>query len=142
MSADSFFLDTNVIVYANDSSQTQKQKIAVQLITRGMRSGRGVISSQVLGEFWVTVTQKIKVPLARETALQEIEAFRTMRIVGVEYEAVRIGISLQNRFTISYWDALILAAAGIGGCKTVYSEDLNDGQEYDKITVINPFGEV
>jgi predicted nucleic acid-binding protein len=139
MAAGSFFLDTNVLVYANDRTEAAKQSAAVQLIADGIQSGRAVISSQVLGEFWVTVTQKIQVPLDRRTAEREIEHLRTMQVVSIEYDTVRTAIRLQERHRVSYWDALILAAASLAGCTQVYSEDLNAGQRYGRLVVRNPF---
>ena len=82
MPADSFFLDTNVLVCANDRSEAQKQEAAVRMITDGIRSARAVISSQVLSEFWVTVTQKLRVTLDRQTAEKQLELFRTLRVTG------------------------------------------------------------
>ena len=139
MAAGSFFLDTNVLVYANDRTEAAKQSAAVQLIADGIQSGRAVISSQVLGEFWVTVTQKIQVPLDRRTAEREIEHLRTMQVVSIEYDTVRTAIRLQERHRVSYWDALILAAASLAGCAQVYSEDLNAGQRYGRVVVRDPF---
>ena len=89
MAAGSYFLDTNVLVYANDRTEAAKQSAAIRLITDGIQSGRAVISAQVLGEFWVTVTQKIQVPLDRRTAEREVEHLRGMRVVSVEYDTVR-----------------------------------------------------
>jgi predicted nucleic acid-binding protein len=123
MTAARYFLDTNVLVYAND----------------GIRSGRAVISSQVLSEFWVTVTQKLQVPLDRQTAEMELERFRVLRVMGIEYGTVREAIHLQKRHQLSYWDALILAAAQLSGCARLYSEDMNEGQEYNGLMVANPF---
>lgn len=139
MSADSYFLDTNVLVYANDRTEAPKQSAAIQLITAGIQFGRAVISSQVLGEFWVTVTQKIRIPLDRRTAEREIEHLRAMRVVSIEYDTVRTAIRLQERYRVSYWDALILAAASLAGCGHVYSEDLNTGQRYGRVMVRDPF---
>lgn len=139
MAAGNYFLDTNVLVYANDRTEAAKQSVAIQLITGGIQSGRAVISSQVLGEFWVTVTQKIEVPLDRQTAEREVEHLRAMRVVGVEYDTVRTAIRLQERYRVSYWDALILSAASLAGCGQVYSEDLNAGQHYGRLVVRNPF---
>ena len=139
MAAGSYFLDTNVLVYANDRTEAANQSAAIQLITDGIQSGRAVISSQILGKFWVTVTQKIQVPLDRRTAEREIENFRTMRVVSIEYDTVRTAIRLQERHRVSYWDALILAAASLAGCGQVYSEDLNSGQLYGPLVVRDPF---
>ncbi len=139
MAAGSYFLDTNVLVYANDRTEAAKQSAAIRLITDGIQSGRAVISAQVLGEFWVTVTQKIQVPLDRRTAEREAEHLRGMRVVSVEYDTVRTAIRLQERHQVSYWDALILAAATLAGCGHVCSEDLNAGQRYGRLMVRNPF---
>lgn len=139
MPVDSCFIDTNVLVYANDQTETAKQAIAIRLITDGIRSGRAVISSQVLSEFWVTITQKIQVPLDRETAEKELENFRAMRVISVDYDTVRTAVNIQKRCQISYWDALIISTAQIAGCERVFSEDLNDGQRYGNVTIRNPF---
>lgn len=139
MTDGSYFLDTNVLVYANDRTEATKQPAAIQLVTEGIQSGRAVVSSQVLGEFWVTVTQKIQVPLDRRTAEREIEHLGAMRVVSVEYDTVRTALRLQERHQVSYWDALILAAASLAGCGHVFSEDLNAGQRYGRVVVRNPF---
>jgi len=139
MTVDKYFLDTNVLVYANDGSAARKQEAAMRLITDGIRSGRAVISTQVLSEFWVTVTQKLQVPLDRQTAEMELERFRALRVMGVEYGTVRAAVHLQKRHQLSFWDALILAAAQLAGCARLYSEDMNAGQEYDGLMVANPF---
>jgi len=134
-----YFLDTNVLVYANDRTDAKKQAIAVRLITDGIHSGRAVISTQVLGEFWVVVTQKIQVPLDRDKAIRELENFRAMHVIGVEYDTVISAVRIQKRYQLPYWDALILSTAWIGGCQNVFSEDLNSGQRYGDVIVRNPF---
>jgi predicted nucleic acid-binding protein len=139
MSGDRYFLDTNILVYANDESDPAKRSSASRLIVDGLRSGRAVISSQVLGEFWVTVTMKIKVPLLLETAEAEIERFRSLHVVSIDADLVLFALEKHKRFRISYWDALILASAEISGCETVYSEDLGTGQVYGNVRVVNPF---
>ena len=139
MSDGKYFLDTNVLVYANDNTEEVKHTTAVLLITDGIRSGRVVISTQVLSEFWVTVTQKIKVPLDREKAEKEIESFRAFRVIGIEYHTVRTAIHIQKRYQLSYWDALIISAAQMAGCEYLFSEDLNEGQRYGNVVVSNPF---
>ncbi len=139
MSEGKYFLDTNVLVYANDKTEAAKQTTAVRLVTDGIRSGRVVISTQVLNEFWVTVTQKIQVPLEREKAEMEIESFRAFRVIGIEYHAVITAIHIQRQYQLSYWDALILSAAQMAGCEFVFSEDLNAGQRYGNVVVSNPF---
>jgi predicted nucleic acid-binding protein len=109
------------------------------LITDGIRNGKAVVSTQVLGEFLVTVTQKIQVTLNPDKAENQIDRFRAMRIVSIEYDTVKAAIHLQKRFHISYWDALIISAATIAGCTCIYSEDLNAGQSYNGLSIVNPF---
>ena len=98
-----------------------------------------MVSTQVLSELWVTVTGKIKVPLDGETAEKEINRFRSMVIVSVEYETVMTAVHIHRRFRVSCWDALIIAAAQHAGCRLLYSEDMGAGQSYGDITVANPF---
>jgi len=141
MSDGSYFLDTNILVYANDGTEADKQSAAIRLIADGIRNGQAVVSTQVLSEFWVTVTQKIQVTLDTDKAEKEVDRFKAMRIVGIEYDTVRAAIHLQRRFQISYWDSLILSAASIAGCRRIYSEDLNAGQSYDGLSIVNPFAE-
>jgi predicted nucleic acid-binding protein len=142
MSDGSYFLDTNILVYANDGTEADKQSAAIRLIADGIRNGQAVVSTQVLSEFWVTVTQKIQVTLDTDKAEKEVDRFKAMRIVGIEYDTVRAAIHLQRRFQISYWDSLILSAASIAGCRRIYSEDLNAGQSYDGLSIVNPFAEI
>lgn len=78
MSAGSYFLDTNILVYANDGTNVSKQATAIRLIADGIRSAQAVISTQVLSEFWVTVRQKIQVPLDPDRAEKEVDRFRAM----------------------------------------------------------------
>jgi predicted nucleic acid-binding protein len=135
----SYFLDTNILVYANDRTDTAKQSIAIRLVADGIRNGKAVVSTQVLSEFWVTVRQKVQVTLDSDKAEKEIDRFKAMRIVGIEYDTVRAAFHLQKRFRISYWDSLIISAAAIAGCRVVYSEDLNSGQSFNGLSIVNPF---
>lgn len=142
MSEGSYFLDTNILVYANDGTDATKQATAVRLVADGIRNGHAVVSTQVLSEFWVTVTLKIQVTLDSEKAEKEIDRFKAMRVVGIEYDTVRAAIHLQKRFRISYWDSLIISAAAIAGCRFVYSEDLNTGQSFNGLSIVNPFAKM
>lgn len=136
---DKFFFDTNILVYANDSSEKEKQNIARDLIKDSLQKQNGVISVQVLSEFWVTVTRKIKTPLSIEIAEKEIELFQLMEIVGLDYHLFKEAIRFQRLIHISYWDSLILAASHSSGCKKIYTEDLNHGQIISNMELCNPF---
>lgn len=136
---DKYFFDTNILVYANDSSEKEKQNIARDLIKDSLHKQNGVISVQVLSEFWVTVTQKIKTPLSIEIAEKEIELFQLMEIIGLDYHLFKEAIRFQRLIQISYWDALILAASHSSGCKKIYTEVLNHGQTISNMELCNPF---
>jgi len=136
---DKYFFDTNILVYANDSSEKEKQNIARDLIKDSLHKQNGVISVQVLSEFWVTVTRKIKTPLSIEIAEKEIELFQLMEIVDLDYQLFKEAIRFQRLIHISYWDSLILAASHSSGCKKIYTEDLNHGQIISNMELCNPF---
>ena len=137
--SDKSFFDTNILVYANDSSDKAKQETARSLIKDSLNRQNGVISVQVLGEFWVTVTQKIKKPLSIGIAEKEIELLKLMEIVSLDYLLFKDAIRFQRLMQVSYWDSLILAASHSAGCKTIYTEDLNSGQIISNMELSNPF---
>ena len=140
MSADSLqFVDTNVLVYAHDRTAGSKHDSARQLVHELWRSRRGVVSTQVLQEFYVTVRKKVAVPLSREEARELIVDFRSWRVVVNDEHSILDAIELEERFRISFWDALIVQAAITSGADVLYSEDLNAGQTYGTVTVVNPF---
>ncbi|PWU01812.1 MAG: VapC toxin family PIN domain ribonuclease [Terriglobia bacterium] len=131
------FLDTNVLVYAalGTGKDERKRERALELI----ESEDFGTSAQVLQEFFVTVVKKAARPLPAREALEWIEQWSAFPCQAVDHQLVRIAIELSERYAISYWDAAILAAAEALGAHTVYSEDLNDGQRYGQVRVINPF---
>ena len=120
------FLDTNVIGYAHDSADPAKQPVAPQLITDAMRQGDGTISTQVLGEFFHTVAVRRKLMTAAE-ALQIIEGLEAgFHVLSVTPPLVKEAVATHQRYQLSYWDSLIVAAARDAGCKEIQSEDLSD----------------
>ncbi len=136
MTANVFF-DTNVLVYAaiGTGKDARKQKRALELI----ESEDFGTSAQVLQEFFVTVVRKASRPLSAVQAMEWIEQWIEFPCQSIDHRLVRIAIELSERYAISYWDAAILAAADALGAHTVYSEDLNDGQHYGRVRVVNPF---
>ncbi|MBN2356931.1 PIN domain-containing protein [candidate division KSB1 bacterium] len=136
---DKIFIDTNILVYANDRSDAFRREKSKQALYEGLVNGNLVVSTQVLGEFYVTVTRKIKVPLSTDIAQKQIQLLRSIEIVEIDFHLVLQAIDLSNRHLISYWDSLILAAAQKAKCMTIYSEDLNPGQIIESIVVLNPF---
>ena len=131
------FFDTNVLVYAavGAGKDAPKGKRAMELV-ESIDFGT---SAQVLQEFFVTVVRKASRPLSSAQALEWIEQWAAFPCQAIDHQLVRIAIELSERYGISYWDAAILVAAEALGCDTVYSEDLNDGQRYGQVRVVNPF---
>ena len=133
----SVFLDTNVLVYAtlgtkNDSA---KRRRALELI----ESEDFGISAQVLQEFFVAVVRKASRPMSPERALEWIDQWSAFPCQPIDHGIVLLAIERSQRYKISYWDAAILSAAEALGATTVYSEDLNAGQRYGNVRVVNPF---
>jgi predicted nucleic acid-binding protein len=131
------FFDTNVLVYAaiGTGEDERKRKRALALI----ESEDFGTSAQVLQEFFVTVVKKASRPLSAANALKWIEEWTVFPCQAIDHQLVRIAIEQSARYMISYWDAAILVAAEALGAHTVYSEDLNDGQRYGGVQVVNPF---
>jgi predicted nucleic acid-binding protein len=116
-----------------------KQARAVDLVADAMESGTIVTSVQVLGEFFNTVTRRIPNPLSNEEAEEIVNLFSTLPVIGLDMALVQRAITTCRRYQVSYWDALIVAAAERAGCSGIISEDLNTGQAYRGVTVSNPF---
>lgn len=133
------FIDTNVLVYAHDSSAGQKYVRAAKLLGQLWESGAGCLSVQVLQEFYVTITQKVAKPLSSEMATQIIGDLSAWQVHRPTVQDLLDAIHIQNRYKISFWDAMIVASALQLNCRTIWSEDLNAGQVYDQVQVRNPF---
>lgn len=133
------FVDTNILVYAHGSSAGEKQVQAKALISNLWDSGAGCLSVQVLQEFYVTVTQKVRQPLQREVATQIVEALSFWRVYAPDAKDVLAAIALQQRHQLSFWDAMIVYSAAQLGCQTLWSEGLGAGRFYEGVRVLNPF---
>jgi len=133
------FVDTNILVYAYDRTAGSKFERARELMERLWDTGEGVVSTQVLEEFYVSVTGKIPQPLKPEGARDIVADLGTWRVVLLEVSDVLKASRLSERFSLSFWDGLILAAAQKQGATIVWSEDFSHGQTYDEATVRNPF---
>ncbi len=136
---DRAFLDTNILVYAHDAASPEKKAKSQQLIFQCLRDGLGVISPQVLSEFFVTVTRKVARPLTAAHAKKEILLLSSMATVDIDATLVIRAVDMREQWQLNYWDALILVSAERADCGTVYSEDLSDGQRYGNVTVRNPY---
>lgn len=131
------FLDTNVLVYAvsGDPGEAVKAARARELI----ETADFGISAQVLQEFYVTVVRKIAVPLAPEAALEWVMQFAMFPCHSIGAQTVQLGAEISETYGISYWDGAILAAAQSLSANTLFTEDLNHGQDYAGVRVVDPF---
>ena len=136
MSARSFF-DTNVLVYADDKNEPVKQRRSRSLWAEHRREGTGVVSLQVLQEYFVTVTRKLKVD--PRTARSKVELLAEFDVAVPEFTDILAAIDLHRLHGFSFWDALILRSAQQSGCRVLLSEDFQGGREIDGIQVVNPF---
>lgn len=131
------FLDTNVVVYADDHDAGAKRTRARELLADALASGEGVISTQVLQEFFVTVTRKLNVDPA--IARRKVEILAEMDVVLIDRELILGAIDLHRLHSLSLWDALVVRAAAVAGCGVLLSEDLQDGQVIDGVRIEDPF---
>jgi predicted nucleic acid-binding protein len=139
MSDELQFVDTNILIYAHDRSAGAKHEKARELIEGLWESNNGCLSVQVLQEFYINVTRKIGKPLNPEIAKSIVADLGQWTIHSPSAEDILDAITLQQRYGLSFWDAMMLASAIRLGCAVVWSEDLNDGQIYDGVKVNNPF---
>lgn len=133
------FVDTNVLIYAHDASAGVKHERAVALLKALWETRTGCLSTQVLQEFYVNVTRKTATPLSPAVASQIIADLAEWEVHRPGVNDILEAIHLQSRHQVSFWGALILISAQQLGCKTVWSEDLNTGQDYGGAVVRNPF---
>ncbi len=136
MSARSF-LDTNVLLYTDDRDAPAKQRRALDLVSELRRAGAGVLSLQVLQEYFVGATRKLRVDPA--VARRKLELFARFEVVQLGVDDLVASVDLHRLHGVAFWDALVLRAAGRGDCSVLYSEDLQHGRSYDGVRVLNPF---
>lgn len=137
--SDRVFVDTNILLYARDASEPRKQPVAEACLQELWQARTGCVSVQVLNEFFVNATQKLDPGLTRHEAWEDVEALAAWNPLPLDMTLISRGFALQERYSLSYWDALIVAAAEAGGCAEILSEDLADGALYAGIRVRNPF---
>ena len=133
------FVDTNILVYAHDSTAGTKQARARDLIDQLWETRLGCLSVQVMQEFYVVTTQKVANPLEPESAARIIRNLSQWKVHSPIPEDVLGAVALQHRTGVSFWDAMILWSAQQLGCSRLWSEDLNHEQEFDGVRVVNPF---
>jgi len=136
---DRCFVDTNILVYARDAAAGTKQQQADALIRELWGSRRGRLSVQVLNEYFVTVTRKLAPGMEPDAAWRDVEALRAWEPVALDWNLLARAHGVFGRFSLSWWDSLIVTAAELSGCDVLYSEDLQAGAIYGNVRVVNPF---
>jgi predicted nucleic acid-binding protein len=133
------FADTNLLVYARDVSERTKQPRAGDWMAYLWESREGRLSFQVLTEYYITVTQKLRPGLDHDDARADVRDLLAWRPVAIDARVLEGAWALERRFSIGPWDALIVAAARTAGCTHVLSEDLQHDQDLDGVRIANPF---
>ena len=136
--SDRSFFDTNVLLYADDESAPAKQRRARDLVAEHRRARTGVISLQVLQEYFVNVTRKLHVDPS--TARRKVELLAEFDVAAPVIADILAAVDLHRLHGFSFWDALVLRSAKQSGCRVLFSEDFQHGREIDGVTVVNPFG--
>ena len=137
--SDRYFVDTNLLVYSRDASEGEKQPKAMQWMSYLWQHRTGRLSYQVLQEFYVTVTHKLNPGLPIEMARSDVRLLMSWRPISASTAVLERAWALQDRYHLSWWDALIVAAAQTAGCRYLLTEDLQENQELDDVVVVNPF---
>jgi predicted nucleic acid-binding protein len=137
MNASLTFFDTNIFVYADDSSATDKQELAIALFAAHLRNSTAVVSLQVLQEYFSVVTRKLGV--SAEAAQLKVEVIARSKVARLETADVIHAIELHRLSKISFWDALIVQAARSAGAQVLYTEDLQPDSTIGGVRIVNPF---
>ncbi len=136
--SDKTFVDTNILIYAHDLDAKAKHEIAKEVLLGLWSSRTGVLSMQVLQEFYVNATRKISSPLSKKAARGVVNSY-AIWCVDTAVEDISMAFQIEDEARINFWDALILAAARKAGAVRIISEDLNAGQRIAGIGIENPF---
>lgn len=131
------FFDTNILVYADDADAGAKRERAQQVIEAALNNGNGVLSTQVLQEYFVVATRKLGLPA--EIAQKKVEILATMTVIAIDVEHVVEAIKLHRLYGFSFWDCLVLHCAKVAGCPRLLTEDLQPGRSIEGVTIENPF---
>ena len=135
----STFVDTNVLVYAHDTSDPVRQPIAAQLLDDLWKAREGVLSTQVLAEFYAVVTRKFDPPMPRREARTLVDTYAAWPVVQVDPPLIVAASALEEQHSLSFWDALIIEAARRAGASRLVSEDLQHDRRIAGLVIANPF---
>ena len=136
--SDKAFLDTNILVYAHEPGTGLKHERARAIIEKLWETGGGVLSTQVLQELCVSLRRKMAKPWTVDETRSLILNYMNWQLVVNTTDSVLEALAIEDRYQISFWDALIIQAAESSGAAILYSEDLSDGQTYGSVRVVNP----
>lgn len=136
---DLVFVDSNVLVYRRDATEVTKQPLAAAWIEHLWRTRTGRSSIQVLQEYYQVVTRRLQPGLPVGVARQEVRELQTWRPAAMDAEVVSGAWEIEDRYGLSFWDALIVSAALRLGCRHLLTEDLQAGQDLDGLLVVDPF---
>ncbi len=139
MTGELTFVDTNVLVYAYDRDAGAKHRVAREVLAGLWTDRLGMLSVQVLQEFYWTVTRKLPKPLGRHAAREVIATYRAWPVLRPTVDDVVAATEVEERHQLAFWDALILLSAERGGALRLVSEDLRDGARLRGVTILNPF---
>ena len=133
------FVDTNILIYAHDKDAGGKHFLARNIITDLWENKNGILSTQVLQEFYVNVTKKIQKPLSKNEAREIIQQYFTWEVVLINNEMILQASRIEEKQKISFWDALIVVAGNQVNASFLLSEDFNHAQRFGNLLVQNPF---
>ena len=133
------FVDSNVLIYAHDADAGSKQHIAADQLRELWKSGTGLLSTQVLQEFYVTVCRKLSTPLDRPLARRVIDTYQVWEIHSLDVTDIVAASEIEERHQLSFWDSLIVAAARRTNSDCLLTEDFQTGRRIEGILIENPF---
>jgi len=136
--SDKVFVDTNVLIYAHDVDAASKHETAKDVLRRLWEERAGVLSTQVLQEFYVNATRKIPHPISKRSARLVVGSY-SMWCIDTTRAEISTAFRIEDEYRIGFWDALVVASALKGGASRLLSEDLNAGQLIAGIRIENPF---
>ena len=130
------FIDTNIIIYANDKRDMARQKKAIDIIKSLMKNRNGTISTQVLQEYAFVALNKLK--QSQDIVLRQLKLLESFEVINQSADQIRRAVEIKHLYNIGFWDACIISNAEYAHCIEIYSEDLNTGQFYSGIQINNP----
>ena len=140
MTGDPTFVDTNVLVYAYDADAGDKHHMAKSRLEALWLDETGMVSTQVLQEFYVTVTRKLRQPMSRPAAREVVTTYRAWPVHRPEVDDLVEASELEEAHRLSFWDALVVVSARRSGARVLLTEDLQESRRFDGLLVVSPFG--